>query len=89
VRTGLTHAPASTRRRQISTALYAAIPPATPNTTRRPRSAPSSPDTRLLAGVVCRSVVVDVDLDGLDLDDLGPDDLADLDLLERDRQRLA
>ena len=35
-RTGLTAAPASDRRRSTSTALYAAIPPHTPSTMRRP-----------------------------------------------------
>src|SRR4029077_15431086 len=34
VRTGATWTPASTRRRHTSTALYAAIPPQTPSTTR-------------------------------------------------------
>src|SRR3981189_1611820 len=37
VSTGTTCAPASTRRRHSSAALYAAMPPVTPRTTRRPR----------------------------------------------------
>ena len=36
--TGTTCAPASTKRRLISTALYAAIPPVTPSTMRLPAS---------------------------------------------------
>src|SRR5437764_10791836 len=74
VRTGITWAPASTRRRQTSTALYTAMPPLTPRTTRRPSR---SPTVRLLLdrflGVLGARV----------------GDLVGGDLLEGDRERLA
>src|SRR5688500_16144806 len=83
VRTGETKAPASTIRLHTSTALYAAIPPETPSTTRRPDSAPTG-----LGGVgVGSALSVGFDL----IDGLGPviGDLGRRDLLEGDRQRLA
>src|SRR5688500_10483598 len=101
VSAGATCAPASTSRRQTSTALYAAIPPVTQRTPRRPRSATSmsslvsaggrsrSVGRRLLGGrLVAFTHADDLDLDvDLDLfDDRHGLDLARLDLLERDRQ---
>src|SRR4051794_26215439 len=96
VSTGITCAPASIIRRQSSTALYAAIPPETPSTTRRPRQT-SAAATGGSARVVGRSGVTglgELRLRGergeLLLGRQVPlDDLADLDLLEGDRKRLA
>src|SRR5262245_7212809 len=99
VRTGATYPPASTSRRQTSTALYAAMPPLTPSTTRRPCRTVDG-------GAVIRATrALGSGLGGLDRLvgelDVGCDDLiqlvgqrarldlAHLDLLERDRQRLA
>src|SRR5688500_2658191 len=49
--TGITCAPASTRRRQTSTALYAAIPPDTPSTIRLPASGLPPGDLAATAGL--------------------------------------
>src|SRR5690606_30585515 len=100
--TGTTWAPASTIRRQTSTALYAAIPPHTPRTTRRPvRVDTSSPWSAGRVGSVDGSVLAVGQL-GLFVGDgqhrLGDRlaggsadafDLVGVDLLEGDRQRLA
>src|ERR1700675_1408384 len=68
-------------RRQISTALYAAMPPETPSTTRRPASA----GIGALLGGLCVDLV-----DGLGFRcDLRVVDLVGCDLLEADRQGLA
>src|SRR4051794_23305344 len=64
------------------------MPPETPRTTLRPRSAPRSP-VMGSAGVAARCVAVRIAVRVALLDRLGLDDLADLDLLERDRERLA
>src|SRR5204862_7704457 len=80
VNTGMTYAPASTSRRHTSTALYAAIPPETPRTIRRP-SRIGLPRAPLFGGVFLGVVGAGLRLDR--------DDLACGDLFERDRQRLA
>src|SRR5689334_6369290 len=85
----MTCAPASTRRRHTSTALYAAMPPDTPRTIRLPSSIDGEGEPALLGrlGAFGRRVTLGVSL-GLGL---GPDadDLVGRDLLEGDRQRLA
>src|SRR5690242_7700923 len=96
VSTGATCTPASTSWRQTSTALYAAMPPHTPRTTRG--------TTQPLSGGIGRLVARLGRDDGLDLgrfhgrgfggsDLFGIDalvhDLALSDFLERDRERLA
>src|SRR3954453_18723063 len=80
VSTGMTYAPAFTSRRHTSTALYAAIPPETPRTIRRPSSI-DLPRAPLFGGVFLGVVGAGLRLDR--------DDLARRDLFERDRQRLA
>ena len=92
VRTGETWAPPSTKRRQTSIALYAAIPPVTPRTMRRPWNAVmrqewigANADGSLglgLAGGFCGLGVSH----GLDAH---WHDLVGGDLLEGDRERLA
>src|SRR5690606_6436018 len=83
VSTGTTWAPPSTSRRQTSTALYAAIPPATPRTMRRPSSKTRRPGLVVAGpgpGVLVRLGA---------LARAHHHDLVAGDLLERDRQRLA
>src|ERR1700704_3955018 len=79
VNTGMTWAPSSTRRRQTSIALYAAIPPETPRTIRRP---PSTSVSALLGGFALAGLVLEHWL-GVDRNDL-----ARRHLLEGDGQRL-
>src|SRR5829696_1477789 len=79
VMTGTTWAPAPTRRRHTSTALYAAMPPQMPSTMFVPASGRLSATA---GGLVDRAVR------RLDLR-FRPDDLVGGDLLERDAQRLA
>src|ERR1700722_8092517 len=52
VRTGITCAPASTKRRHTSTALYAAIPPQTPKTIRGP-GLPDACSSLAIRGIRC------------------------------------
>src|SRR4029078_13424227 len=73
VSTGMTYAPASIMRRHSSTALYAAMPPLTPRTTRCPSRPP------MLMCLLDRFLGVVGAHEG---------DLVRRDLLEGDRQRL-
>ena len=84
--TGTTWAPASTSRRQTSTALYAAMPPVTPRTMRLP----ASMDV-LDVGVSGDGVVAGLVGGGLvfGVGKLDPHDLVGGDLFEPDAQRLA
>src|SRR5262245_54035448 len=84
VMTGITWAPASTSRRHTSMALYAAIPPLTPRTTRRPASAVTTSLARFVRRVGLETEFGDVGL----LGHRDGNDLVGGDLLEADRQRL-
>src|SRR6056297_3455543 len=62
---GITWAPASTRRRATSTALYAAMPPLTPRTMRLPASGPAPSSDEPTPAVAESAGVVTVGLGDL------------------------
>src|SRR5690606_32191724 len=89
VMTTSTVAPAVTRPRATSAALYAAMPPETPRTTRRPVSTALESSTGRSGLVALDLALHEVErVLPLELGGLGRHDLALGDLLEGDRQRL-